>query len=154
VRERVRERDRDGERPRPFRRRGGGREGDRERERMGRSDSSTFKIAPSSWPPFIWEAALWAEGESEYSRAALPRFWPAVCKSEFAYESKRMAKKHTTTKERKVEFCYFSIKSENCLEVRLYDVAGQVVDDDDFCVWFFFHIGILHFDVAILQRTR
>ena len=42
--------------------------------RRGASESSTLSAAPSSWPPFMWDAAVRAEDASAYSSEAFPLF--------------------------------------------------------------------------------
>lgn len=46
-----------------------------------------------------------------------------------------MRELQTFSKEWEVSFNDFAVETKNSFEVRFDDVACQICDDDDFCVW-------------------
>lgn len=81
------------------------------------------------------EAALWADVGSMNSKAALPLFWPAgVVVNKNELREVEWGRLLTFSEDGEVDFNDSAVQAKDGVEVSFYDVASEVVDDDDLCI--------------------
>jgi len=78
-----------------------------------------------------------------------------VCRSSIGVLESSLATILTRfSKERKIDFCDFTVETEYCLQVSLDYASCQVGDNDDFCERVLLKGAAAHVHVFIIQRMR